>query len=308
MTSTEVSKAAVDSGLPTTAPRLLTAALSYAVAGWPILPLHTPRADSTCSCRDRTCTSPGKHPRIGHWLTDATTDPLTIAAWWRRWPDANIGMLTGELVVLDVDGESGRRSLRELQASHDALTATRIATSARGMHLYFRSTGTNVRCSVGRVAPGIDVRGHGGYIVAPPSWHADQVNYRWATAHEIGPLPSWLAELLSASADPMDREPLPGAVVDVGSERARRYLEAAVDAELLEVARAKPGTRNATLNRAAFRLGQLTGAGLGDRLQLASALLGAAVSAGLGEREARATIASGLSAGERTPRTISARF
>src|SRR5690349_4310523 len=83
---------------------LLIAALSYAVAGWPVLPLHAPRSDGSCSCEHVECDSIGKHPRTQRGLTDASTDPRRVAEWWRRWPTANVGVCTGELVVLDVDG------------------------------------------------------------------------------------------------------------------------------------------------------------------------------------------------------------
>jgi hypothetical protein len=292
------------SSRPGRARELLTAALSYGVAGWPVLPLHTPDGDGTCSCGDSSCSSPGKHPRCRHALTEASTDPRIITRWWRRWPMANIGIRTGDLVVLDIDGEPARRALSDLERAHadEPLPATRVAASARGAHLYLRADGLDVRCSIGRLAQGLDVRGRGGYIVAPPSRHAFGVEYTWATSHAIAPLPEWLAQLMLGREQPAEREPLPPFVAEVEDERAQRYMQAAADAELLEVARAPAGTRNATLNRAAFRLGQLTGAGLGDRDKLAPALLGAALSAGLGEREARATINSGLSAGERHPR------
>jgi hypothetical protein len=91
-------------------------------------------------------------------------------------------------------------------------------------------------------------------------------------------------------------------VADPRAPRARRYFDAAVARELEQVARARPGTRNDTLNRAAFRLGQLAGAGLGTLDELAKQLRDAALRSGLPESEADATIASGLSAGARQPR------
>src|SRR3954451_3852186 len=117
-------------GATAPAPELLVAALSYAVAGWPVLPLHTPRPGGACSCARHDCASPAKHPRTEHGLNDASTDPGQIAAWWRHWPDANVGVRTGELVVIDIDGATGRRSLRALEAAHGTLPATRCATSA----------------------------------------------------------------------------------------------------------------------------------------------------------------------------------
>ena len=97
--------------------------------------------------------------------------------------------------------------------------------------------------------------------------------------------------------------PLPRAVAAGTGARSRRYL-GALDDELSSVALAAVGTRNTTLNRAAFRLGQLAGAGLGSGEEIADALLHAALGAGLCEAEARATIAFGLRAGHAHPRPI----
>src|SRR6266508_4022818 len=98
---------------------LTDAALAYAAAGMAVLPLHRPitRPDGRtgCSCRDAKCRSIGKHPRTPHGLHDATAEPARVAAWWRRWPQANIGLATGaRFDVLDVDGPVGLRALRRL--------------------------------------------------------------------------------------------------------------------------------------------------------------------------------------------------
>jgi hypothetical protein len=283
----------------------LIAALAYATAGWPVVPLHHPRGDGACSCRLlAACGTAGKHPRTRHGLAEASTDPSRVAAWWQRWPDANVGVRTGDLVVVDIDGIAGARALAQLEGTHRRLPPTRRVLTARGEHLYFHADGHAVGCSAGVLGPGLDVRGRGGYIVAPPSRHASGHHYTWTAAHDVAPIPVWLADLLTPDPEARDRAVLPLAITTGSSERARRYLQAAADAELADVAGAPQGTRNVALNRAAFRLGQLTGAGLGSSQQLASALLGAALSAGLPEAEARATIASGLRAGERNPRPL----
>jgi hypothetical protein len=228
-----------------------------------------------------------------------------VCAWWQRWPDANVGIRTGRLVVLDVDGPYGGLALAELEAAHAPLPATRRAQTARGQHIYFRAAGREVPSSAGRLAPEIDVRGNGGYIVAPPSLHRSGQRYRWITSHDVAPLPPWLSRLLTVAESPaQDRAQLPPTVTAGVGERAHRYVQAALDAELTTVTTAPVGTRNATLNRAAFRLGQLAGAGLTARDALADALLHAARRAGLGDTEARPTIASGLGAGERHPRPL----
>jgi hypothetical protein len=285
-------------------PRPLVAALAYAAADWPVLPLHTP-VRGGCSCRTAGCARVGKHPRTRHGLSEATTRREQLAAWWQRWPDANVGIRTGRLVVLDVDGPDGDLALAELEAAHAPLPATRRARTARGQHIYFRAAARVIPSTAAQLAPEIDVRGNGGYIVAPPSLHRSGQRYRWITSDNVAPLPAWLARLLTAAETAArERTPLPPIVATGIGERARRYVQAALDAELATVTTASVGTRNTTLNRAAFRLGQLAGAGLTAREALADALLHAARSVGLGDAEAKPTIASGLGAGERHPRPL----
>ena len=171
-----------------TASRRLRAALRYASLGWRVLPLHTPDATGACSCRRRDCPKPGKHPRtrregdvIVGGVHDASSSAEVVSSWWRMWPDANVGLATGELIVIDVDGPLGEASLQRLQDEHGPLPATLEATSGRGRHLYFADPAEPLGNSVGRLGGGLDVRGNGGYIVAPPSLHADGHRYRWRT-------------------------------------------------------------------------------------------------------------------------------
>ncbi|MHB1139918.1 MAG: bifunctional DNA primase/polymerase, partial [Microthrixaceae bacterium] len=100
------------------------AALEYARQGRPVFPCHTP-THGGCSCHRSACSSPGKHPRTPNGLRDASTDPQVVAAWWRRWPDANVGVMTGRqsgLVVVDVDPDHGGiDSMRQLVAEHGPL-------------------------------------------------------------------------------------------------------------------------------------------------------------------------------------------
>jgi Bifunctional DNA primase/polymerase, N-terminal len=274
------------------------AALRYAALGWPVLPLHTPDHDGRCSCGRADCPKPGKHPRSRHGLRDATADAAQIRAWWATWPNANVGVATGRLVIVDVDGDHGRAALATLERAHRPLPPTLTAVTGRGVHLYFRAGAHRVANSAGRLGAGLDVRGRGGYVVAPPSLHADGHRYRWSTRRRPAPLPRWLAELLTA-ARPARRAPLPD---PAPGDRSRRYLAAALRGEVADVATAQPGTRNDTLNRAAFRLGQLAAAGHGSPDELTGSLLNAALVAGLTEPEALATINSGLTAGQRHPR------
>jgi len=106
--------------------QLSAAAVAYASLGYRVLPLHHPiPATATrgtrmlCSCGDQRCGAVGKHPLTPHGLKDATSDPTQLTRWWRRWPQANIGLVTGERAdVLDVDGPAGRAALRRFACSH----------------------------------------------------------------------------------------------------------------------------------------------------------------------------------------------
>jgi Bifunctional DNA primase/polymerase, N-terminal len=282
--------------MTTPEPDVAAAALRYAALGWPVLPLHTPGRDGRCSCGRAGCDTPGKHPRSRHGLCDASTNAARVRAWWAAWPDANVGVATGQLVVVDVDDAHGPAALATLERDHHPLPRTLTAASGRGAHLYFRAGAHGVANSVGRLGAGLDVRGRGGYVVAPPSLHADGHRYRWSARHRPAPLPSWLAELLTPAAPPPRGTPLPG---PADGDRRRRYFVAAMRGELAEVAAARPGTRNDTLNRAAFRLGQLAAAGHAGLDTLTALLLAAALATGLTEAESLATINSGLTAGQR---------
>jgi len=113
------------------------------------------------------CQPRGKTPATARGLLDATTEAERIAGWWGRIPDLNLAIATGRISgcwVLDVDGDDGESSLRKLESEHSALPPTIEVITGKGRHLYFRigEHGT-VKNSAGQVAPGIDVRGDGGY-------------------------------------------------------------------------------------------------------------------------------------------------
>lgn len=185
---------------------LLSAALDYARRGWEVLPLHSVKG-TNCSCRKAKCSSPGKHPRTRHGLKEATRDEQTIKRWWRTWPYANVGICTGSrsgFVVVDVDRRhGGEESLRELEQQYGKLPHTVMSrTGGGGQHLLFAHPGGTVRnkVQVGGL-PGLDVRGDGGYIVAPPSLHTSGRPYQWEPGCDpehgsLAPLPQWLQDLL----------------------------------------------------------------------------------------------------------------
>jgi hypothetical protein len=266
---------------------LLTAALSYARHGIPVLPVHTPGDDRLCSCGRESCDRPGKHPRLRRGLTDASTDPRRIEMWWARWPDANIGLRTGIVMdVADVDSADGWHGLRHLLGGAMPF-GPQVRTGGGGWHFWFQPTGFGNRV---RLIPGVDWRGAGGYVVAPPSRHASGGDYTWLIRPHKS-LPTGPRSLRGLLEGPAVEEPRhifhPG-----------RYAAAALEAEADRVARAPVGTRNDTLNRAAFALGRMVGAGMLDAWAVRRELEEAALYAGLGRTETRRTISSGMTAGQ----------
>jgi hypothetical protein len=275
---------------------LLAAALGYAAAGIPVLPLHTPTSSTTCSCR-RECTSIGKHPRLQHGLRDASTDPEQVRRWWTMWPQANVGLVTGVVMdVCDIDSENGLAALLELLGD-GAVTGPTVATGSGGWHVYLTPTGMGNRV---RLLPDVDWRGTGGYVVAPPSLHASGQRYRWSRQLDEAPMqpcPLALRRLVEGWEAEQSRTMLTGPV-----REATRYAQAALAGEVDRVLAAQTGARNDTLNRSAFALGQLVGAGALERREAELQLTRAARQVGLGAVEAARTIHSGLTAGTRRPR------
>jgi len=273
---------------------LLDAALAYARHGIPVLPVHTPAADGSCSCGRPGCERPGKHPRLRHGLTEASLDPRRIEMWWALWPEANVGLRTGVAMdVADVDSPGGWHGLRHLLGG--ALPAgPQVRTGGGGWHFWFRPTGFGNRV---RLLPGVDWRGAGGYVLAPPSRHAAGTTYYWVI-RPGGEPPSGPPALRDLIAGPDPPVPPGGSGAIVHPDR---YAAVALAAEADRVARASVGTRNDTLNRAAFALGRLVGAGLLDTATVTRELLAAARRAGLGRAETIRTIRSGLGAGRRQP-------
>jgi hypothetical protein len=286
--------------------QLVEQARAYARRGWAVLPLWWPTATRDCACGLPDCESTGKHPvrrLVPHGLRDASADLEAIEEWWRLYPHANVGIRTGAssgLVVLDVDGEAGRLAVRGQVAHHGRFDAVWVQTGSRGWHAYFAHPGGSVPNSAGRLGVGLDVRGDGGYVVAPPSRHRSGGTYRWIDARGAGKLPlapGWLLELAVLA----DQRPQP---VRLLSDDVLAYASAALASELREVAEAPPGQRNHQLNRSAFKLGQLIGARLLDEAAVTAALVAAGLSAGPGERKIRSTVRRGLQAGIRQPRQV----
>jgi hypothetical protein len=272
----------------------------YAACGFAVVAMHGVRGDGGCTCpRGRGCSDSGKYPRLADWPTTASTSPAQVARWWQRWPTANVGLATGRRFdVLDVDGPEGEGELRALAQAGAVPGGGPLArTGGGGWHVLLAPTGAGNRAGL---RPGLDWRGRGGLIVAPPSVHRSGRRYRWVRplTATLPQAPGGLRRLL---APPRPRPATrPPATLPTG--RGGAWAAGALRAECAAVAAAARGTGNQTLNRAAFRLGQLVAAGLLDPEQVRARLLAAATGRGTPAREAHATITSGLAAAAARPR------
>jgi hypothetical protein len=280
---------------------LLEAALDLARRNWQVFPLRP---------RD-------KRPAVRNWETRATADPDRITRAWSAGP-FNIGIACGpsRLVVIDLDRpkpgavpppECRHRGVRDggevLAMLCEALdqplpidTYT-VRTGSGGTHLYFTTpAGVTLRNTAGRLGWLIDTRAAGGYVVASGSIVAGRA-YTALADVEAMQLPGWLTEQLTEPQPTPEHAAPPAAA---GNPNA--YAAAALRGELDRVLIAQQGSRNHTLNAAAFALGQLVAAGLLRRQFAQDALTLAGLAIGLPSRECAATIRSGLDSGQRSPR------
>jgi len=268
----------------------------------------------------------GKRPILKRWQAEPRETLEQALAWAAR---GNVGLRSGRssgIVVIDVDPGGDIEPLD--------LSGTVMVRSGRpgALHLYFRHDGP-LGNSAGKLGPHIDVKADGGQVVFPGSIHPDTgAVYAWVEGHEpwnveIAELPAHIVELLASPAHqkqasagpaqpaaletPMGPDCGPPAAQETpkGSTDARtaRYARRALQLELQTLCNADNGTRNETLNRAAFSLGQLVGGGYLSRSEVEAELRSAAESVGLEPREIEGTLRSGLDSGIAQPRVIELR-
>jgi O-acetyl-ADP-ribose deacetylase (regulator of RNase III) len=302
-------------GVTREAEELREAAVGYARRGIPVLPLHYPvqrsqagRSVVGCSCRAPDCGQVGKHPLaalVPHGVKDASRDPAVVATWWRRFPQANIGLATGVIFdALDVDGPKGSAALRAFTTNqHVELPAgPLVRTGSGGWHLYLAPTGLGNPTPRGLTH--VDWRGRGGYVVAPPSRHVNGARYRFLRDLTVprAAVPQALRQLLEPAPvqrrSPADQRPSAG--------RGHPYAIAALDGECQRVAATPAGSRqrNRTLYQAGLRLFGYVGGGLLDHQEVQARLEQAARGCGLSPREATATIRSAASVGLAHPKGV----
>lgn len=188
--------------------RLLKAALAYAELGWDVFPL-VPR---------------DKVPLTPNGLKDASHDPAQLRLWWQRHPTANIGGVTTGRLVIDVDADPDPAKdgmVWHNSAGRDLLpeTVTQI-TGGGGLQYIYARSGGKVGNSAGKIAPGVDVRADGGYIVLPPSVHPNGTPYRWVDGasprqRPPAPAPDVLLALVTAPRELPAAAPLAAAIGEI---------------------------------------------------------------------------------------------
>ncbi len=268
--------------------RFSDAAIAYASAGWRVFPLQPG----------------GKTPATSNGFRNATTDIEQVNRWWKRTPDANIGIACGasSLAVVDVDRDhGGLETLWHLiRAGWDFPPTLSQVTPSDGVHYLYETPDWELRNTAGKLpgipdrTPGIDLRASGGYIVVTPS-ETDKGAYEWLSnwMDEPAPSPDWLRPGLK---EPANLELL------LETPTALKYAEAALVAECETVRTAPLGTRNNQLNESAFKIFTLVATGSLDETLVVSELAGAAQANGLDASEIRSTIRSASEAGRRRPR------
>ncbi len=235
-----------------------------------------------------------KRPLHKGGFKTASQDAETIMRAFSHRRASLIGVPTGivsGLVVIDVDVRDGKPGLAWYEQHADALLTRSHRTMSGGLHLLFRAPqDLSIRNSASKLAPAIDVRGDGGYIIHPPS-----PGYSVQFDGQVEPLPHFV---LQALLSPAAREPARYRHQPNDRSFGRKMLLRS----LAKVQEAGEGRRNSTLNAHAFLLGTLVGARLLELADVSDELFFAARQAGLTDKEIKATLNSGLRAGMARPR------
>ncbi|MER8646814.1 phage/plasmid primase, P4 family [Mesorhizobium sp. M1252] len=281
-------------------------AVAFARNGHRVLPLFG-IVDRKCECGKTDCAHPGKHPRIAGGVREASSDIHVIEGWCERWPSMNLGFATGGkkgIFVLDVDGAEGHKSLRRLEHDHGKLPRTLTVRTGRGFHLYFHAVQAIGNSAGTKLGKGLDVRGKNGYVLTHWSRHISGTIYKSPDPKaKVARTPTWLIRLLVTDELGGLSSNVPSAdAATSSSSSAIAWAQSALAAELEKMRTAVHGSRNATLNGCAYKLGQLVGGEALSEDEVARQLTNCARLVGLEDDEIKGTLASGLSAGRANPR------
>lgn len=218
-------------------PQIKKALVHYAtVLGMRLFPVHGIE-NGKCTC-GRECgpKNAGKHPRIVDWQKEATDEILKLLKWWDRWPNANIGAVTGEksnVFVVDIDNWDAWNELN--MQLPETLTYT---TAGSGQHYWFEYPENQlITNSRGSLPLGIDIRGTGGFVILPPS-KTMKGEYRDLQERDIVSAPQWLLDALSVSEPDatglVEEKELKGfSELDAATQaRYKRYVKGVISSEI----------------------------------------------------------------------------
>lgn len=300
---------------------MLEAALAYAARGWPVFP---------CAAGGAKPKAPLIGSKTNGWDKLATTDAETIRRWWRRYPDALIGLSPGRcgLFVIDLDpkGEPVETVRARLEAAIGVTLPTTCVTVTQsgGWHVWMRrpdpvacglerwGNGRPRRMIDGRMKPieNVDVRADEGYVIAPPSRMANGREYRLMGDFDaVVDMPDELAIAIAEAqtglfaadeaAARVPHEP-PPAPKNRGEERWRKWALSALDHVAADVA-STSRSRGTALYAGACRLGAIARAGGLSRGEVVAALTDAASRNGLMKKDGAASVARDIERGLSTP-------
>lgn len=289
----------------------LPEALRLAALGWQVFALG-PTGFPFPNCRGcaETCSTPSDYDACDHLVCHGcyagTTDVDRLTAMWEHLPHALVGIRTGRpsgIFVLDFDmhttDKDGNNALQRLMRDGSLFKSVAAKTGGGGMHLYYRHPGelSVPNDNRGKLAPGVDVKGEGGYVIAPPSAKRGKPSYSW-----IPGLDPWSQKIASLSMEALltitksDDRPIslnPHKVTVCDDAQILWKWEDALE----DLRDATSGERNELLYRAACRGGEVVASGQLASATLISLLEVAAAEAGLKSSEIRQTIRSGLNRG-----------
>lgn len=219
-----------------------------------------------------------KMPLCAGGFKSATADIAQLQEWNRKFSNCNIGIPTGDingLLVVDVDGEEGFKSLAQLEQQHSKLIAPTVITG-KGKHLYFKMpVNTNIKSSVSKIADHIDIRANGAYVVAPPSLHENGNRYIWEHfdfSQDFPQAPEWLLDT----------------ILNEENENSR------IEELLEEIASAPEGERNNTLISNAGKIKSLAEKQFLSLTDFKDDIIQAGLDCGLPEKEVMQTLQNAL--------------
>lgn len=274
----------------------LEAALWYCTSmQWPVMPVDREGSKKPCV-------------KWKPYQTERPT-PEIIEQWWSKFPAANVGLITGELAgcfVVETDSPEASAWLLDQN-----LPPGPVAESSQEFkrHYYFRHPGFRVANSQSQIAPNIDVRGDGGYVVVPPSVHHTGVIYQWIVSPEdveLPDAPGWLLDAIVQRSEPPAnaQRPSPIRPDDPTLSRWQKYARRALENEVRNVATAPDGKKHEIVRNSSISMGTLVPHGIISAAEIKEFLFSAIAGRAKDKANAAQTIEDGIAYGIKYPRDL----